>query len=178
MTKEGNKASNWKGGVMIVDGYRYIYSPTHPNRTKMKYVCEHRLEMEKYLGRILTRNEVVHHINGNKLDNRIENLMLYSSTGEHTKENHYDYCKKCGRFNSKNHKCGVHPLLGKHQTKETIRKIVQARKRNNSYKHTPEQKRKLSLALKGKPFSKKHLDNLLKSLKRDKFGRFIKHDKN
>jgi hypothetical protein len=94
----GTKANHWKGGKSIRDGYLYIYCPTHPHATKDKYVCEHRLVMEKHVGRILLPSEVVHHINGNKLDNRIENLMLYPSIGVHTRENHIKRNKKNGRF--------------------------------------------------------------------------------
>lgn len=95
--REGTKAGHWKGGRMLIDGYWYILSNTHPNKTKMGYVCEHRLVMEKHLGRLLLPTEVVHHINGNKTDNRIENLMLYSSVGVHTRENHIKR-DKYGRF--------------------------------------------------------------------------------
>ena len=61
---------------MTVSGYVEVYSPTHPNRTKRGYVREHRLVMEKHLGRLLLKTEDVHHKNGIKTDNRIENLEL------------------------------------------------------------------------------------------------------
>ncbi len=69
----------WKGGKTKSGEYIYVKSPNHPNRNKGGYVFEHRLIMEKKLGRYLERNEEVHHVNQNKSDNRIENLELVLS---------------------------------------------------------------------------------------------------
>lgn len=42
-------------------------------------VLEHRFVMERHIGRLLRPEETVHHVNGNKADNRLENLELWSS---------------------------------------------------------------------------------------------------
>lgn len=76
----GKENSNWRGGRRKTkEGYILIYSPKHPSRIDNKYVFEHRLVMEKYLGRYLKRWEVVHHKNRKRDDNRLKNLQLYSS---------------------------------------------------------------------------------------------------
>lgn len=75
--RSGENCHMWKGGRNIIrGGYVEIYCPNHPFARGGKYVREHRLIMENYLGRYLERWEVVHHINGIKDDNRIENLEL------------------------------------------------------------------------------------------------------
>lgn len=74
----GKKHWSWKGGRVktLPEGYIHIYNPDHPNATKRRYVLEHRMVMEKYLGRYLKKWEYVHHKNGIKDDNRIQNLEL------------------------------------------------------------------------------------------------------
>lgn len=75
----GEKAAHWKGGRHVrSDGYVTVYAPDHPSAFGHGgYVKEHRLVMEQHLGRMLRSNEVVHHRNGNRADNRIENLELW-----------------------------------------------------------------------------------------------------
>ena len=82
----GKKHPNWKGGKIFNNGYVIIFNPQHPfPNIGGKYVYEHRLIMEQKLGRYLTRQERIHHLNGIRIDNRIENLVLFSNATEHIK---------------------------------------------------------------------------------------------
>jgi len=58
------------------EGYVYIRVRNHPYTTKAGYLLEHRLVMEKHLGRYLKKYELVHHLNGIRTDNRIKNLAV------------------------------------------------------------------------------------------------------
>lgn len=86
--KEGEKSSSWKGGRKTnKDGYILLLRKDHPNSDKNGYIFEHRIVMEEYIGRLLQQNEIVHHKNGIKNDNRIENLELMTNS-QHTIKHH------------------------------------------------------------------------------------------
>lgn len=75
LTRE--KHPKWKGGrITSTTGYVMLYMPKHPSADKKGYVAEHRFVIEQSLGVTLNRSSVVHHINGNRSDNRLENLQL------------------------------------------------------------------------------------------------------
>lgn len=83
-------------GRKICSGYVLIYKPNHPN-SKRGYIQEHRFIMEQKIGRILFSNEVVHHKNRIRTDNREENLELTNSSDHcrlHVLERDPDWAKR------------------------------------------------------------------------------------
>lgn len=58
------------------EGYIMLYLPDHPFSNKIGFVFEHRYVLEQKIGRYLTKDEISHHINEIKNDNRPENLEL------------------------------------------------------------------------------------------------------
>ncbi len=89
LAHSGKNHHAWNGGRYFdVDGYVLIHKPDHPFCQSKGTVFEHRLVMEKHIGRYLNSEEVCHHINGIKDDNRIENLMLFATHAEHIRYEH------------------------------------------------------------------------------------------
>lgn len=90
--KKGPDNPLFKGRRELKSGYIKVYVGNHPYSDSKGYIFEHRLVMEKKLGRYLLPWEKVHHFNGIKDDNRQENLKLVSRTS-HTVYN--ELCANC-----------------------------------------------------------------------------------
>jgi hypothetical protein len=67
-----------KGTISVQRGYRWVKVGVR------QYKLEHRLIVEASIGRLLTADEQVHHINGDKLDNRLENLLIVGPSEHQT----------------------------------------------------------------------------------------------
>jgi hypothetical protein len=93
----GSRHPNWKGGRKTSLGYIYVLAPGHPGANSFGYIREHRLVMEKMIGRLLKPSEVVHHKNRDKTDNRPENLVLFGNHKDHSNfRESQKVCPHCG----------------------------------------------------------------------------------
>ncbi len=94
----------WKILKVIKKGdYEYALVPNHPKATKNGYVLMHRVVVENSIGRLLLPKEVIHHKDGNKKNNVIDNLevmfnsnhvRMHKSTGRAITNK---VCKECGK---------------------------------------------------------------------------------
>lgn len=98
---------SWQGGISINNEYAIVKSPDHPFSNKNGYIRRARIIIENYIGRYLTKEEVPHHINEIKTDDRIENLYLFPSNSEHMRYHcnvKWSNCKKIKKSNLSNFK--------------------------------------------------------------------------
>lgn len=92
--QRGSNHHNWKGGKMIHRGYLLIMKKGHKRANRNGYVRNSVLVMEKRLGRPIKNTEIIHHIDGNSLNDSPDNLYCYDSNGTHHKG--HGTLEKCG----------------------------------------------------------------------------------
>lgn len=80
-----NQTHHWayKNGQYKENGYILVQAPSHPCRKRNGYIRKHRLVIEKQIGRYLQPNEMSHHVNKIRDDNRPENLMAFKTRANH-----------------------------------------------------------------------------------------------
>lgn len=116
----------------IYGGYRFIYAPKNPRTNKdTGYVSEHILVAEEKIGRFLKKEEVVHHLDKDKLNNDPENLVVCKDASEH--------------YNKYHKESTIKALKKYHENQDKLRKANKLTKRNyeRNYTKSKLQKNKL-----------------------------------
>jgi len=94
--RQRDKHHNWKEGRTVDNkGYMRVLQPSHENANHQGYVLEHRLVMSEHLCRPLTEEEIVHHLDEDRLNNDISNLVL-TTRSEHITKYHTAAAKLLG----------------------------------------------------------------------------------
>ena len=90
--RSGPGHHRWKGGRTLTShGYVLVRQPVHPRAFSNGYVYEHIIVAEEALGRMLGHGEIVHHRNGDKADNRPENLEVLASIRHHRAQHRFKH---------------------------------------------------------------------------------------
>lgn len=84
ITKYNEENNNEYKNFIFSGEYLAVYKPSHPKSRKDGYVYIHQLQAEKKLGRHLKDNECVHHIDEDKFNNDVDNLMIFKTVADHT----------------------------------------------------------------------------------------------
>ena len=96
--------------------YLCTFAPDNPRATKEGYVYSHVIAAEKMLGRYLRPLECVHHIDGNKMNNSLDNLIVFKTKADHTAfHKGCDIVKEGDVYIALPHKNSICPICGNHK---------------------------------------------------------------
>jgi len=128
MSQKREKNPNWRGGKSITShGYVLIRVGTdHPLADVRGYAYEHRVIAEKMLGRPLKPNEIIHHKDGDKTNNRPENLQVVTgNAGHHVHHRTRDDLRSPGELNPMiSCACGCGATFRKYDSSNRPRQFV------------------------------------------------------
>lgn len=93
----GADSPQWKGGRVYRRGYVFLHRPDHPHADSKGYVAEHQIIACESRGYWLASNELVHHINGVKDDNRAENLVILTQS-QHGREHADEFVRNVAPY--------------------------------------------------------------------------------
>jgi hypothetical protein len=102
--KFSGRGPNWAGGRSVwrsstrkgAPTYVLVFRPEHPNANCRGYILEHRYVMSERIGRPLEEREIVHHVNGDTMDNSPENLEVRLRGGAGNGHGPLTVCPRCG----------------------------------------------------------------------------------
>jgi len=95
------KHGNWHGGTRMIKGYKHIYLPGHRLARTDGWIAEHRLLKEL---EIIEKSQIVHHKDGIRTNNSLENLLVFSNNSEHIKYHNQKWLRdKFGKFSKENY---------------------------------------------------------------------------
>ena len=86
--RKGSESGSWHGGIKTTNGRVFIYKSEHPYADINGYVRRARLVVEARLKRFLNDDETVHHLDGDKMNDKSKNLIVLSKS-DHTRLHNY-----------------------------------------------------------------------------------------
>lgn len=164
----GENSPHFKTGITMNNGYVAVLSYHHPFKDRRGRVFQHRLVMEKKLGRYLNPGEIVHHINGTKTDNRPENLVVTTRRTHGLLHRKYWKCSVCGKPHKSNDKLKK-GMCTKHYEQSRRRKNGIPERRLRKCKVCGKERRVIRGYCKSH-YEKRRVKGLIPVLKRDERG--------
>lgn len=139
---------------MVTNGYVLVYLPNHPRAMSNGCVYEHIIQAERKLGRFLGEEEVVHHKDRNRMNNNLDNLMIFKTSKDHSSYHGGAAIRKEGDVyvaiqEDKKRTC---PICGKAHIGKNSKMCIDCRNKEKA-KNIPEKDKNYRIVKKGFPYT-------------------------